>query len=94
MKSCEGEMLTGWGMGYDMDLPRAPRILRLDLKWMQYTNSQSAIYMGLMYKRSQSEVGFTIFRGTWLYRARTANTERYIVFCILVNSFYIQLVAG
>ena len=88
MKSCEVEMLTGWVMGYDMDLPRAPRVGRLDLKWMKYTNLQSAIYMRLMYKWSQNTVGFTIFRGAWLYRARTANTERYLVFCIKVNSFF------
>ena len=54
---------------------------------MKYTNSQSAIYMGLMYKWSQSAFGFTIFRRARLHRARTANTERYSVFCILVNSF-------
>ena len=31
----------------------------------------------------------------WFYNiSHTANTERYSVFCILVNSFYMQLVAG
>ena len=39
-------------------------------------------------------VGFTIVRRARLYRARTANTERYSVFCILITSFYMQLVAG
>ena len=50
--------------------------------------------MGLMYKCSQSGFGFKIFSGARLYRAHTVNTERYLVFCILVNYFYIQLVAG
>ena len=46
MKSCEGEMLAGWGMGYDMELLENTERLMLKPERMKYTNSQSAIYIG------------------------------------------------
>ena len=45
-KCCEGETLTGWGMGYDMELLENTECLTLKSEWMKYTNSPSAIYMG------------------------------------------------
>ena len=44
----------------------------------------------LQYQWSQSEVGFTIFRKALLYKARTANTGRYLEFCILVVTLFLH----
>ena len=62
MKCCEGEMLTGWGMGYGMELLENTEHLTLKPEWMKYTNLQSSIYMGLsIYKWSQSPFGLQYF---------------------------------
>ena len=44
----------------------------------------------LQYQWSQIMVGLTIFRKAWLYKARTASTGRYLVFCILVVTLFLH----
>ena len=89
MKSCEGEMLTGWGMGYDMELLRIPQRLTLKPEMdesIQIRREQFTWVKCISGCRACLILQY--FVGRCCTEQRTANTERYLVFCILVNSFF------